>query len=617
MDAGSKLNLVSFGGAEFYIGGELKTLHPKYPIPAFLIASSEAKKITKPFGAYISIKKGLNNKKSTVQALFSDTQTAKKAPIGSLSVLLNASKWPNYNNKKTSVLILSVDKNTKTNYWICAISPSGHIIQQFERLCDNVYDIPSVLAEIELTETPHYFYEQNDVAISTLLEQHKEDYGSDLTVDAIPSALIKTSISDNKALFKQLYRQSQVELKKAGAAFAIASIAIAGAFSYGYLNTQGSVSWLTSSEIDAEITKSKNRLQALSSEFKPSKNWTPINYKETTVEQFVSTLGDLSSPPEITMMLKKIEDIMPIYAMDWTMAKINYVNGDFLVYYTRDKAGKGVYFLLDEVISNIQKNNPEIKIEGFALVNSAQERVYKISSKNSATGNLEGRAILDVLSKEKAHQNSLRRAVQNALNDFSDAEKIRQEFNSVTFLNRWFTEAVNDLKIQSEEKLNAAKLSFDRSEKLYSEINNMERSSIKEEWVLGSVLEFVVLMQTDSLFTWSYPELIRTYPDSATLKEKAEKKKRSNKRTKGKTSEPEIYGPAIETYSVTVSTQSSDEIGKIVSYGVLDMIQLSILIDRPFISVEQIEYDPKTEQWSLVLTFNRKTPEFDKRIALQ
>lgn len=614
MDAGSALKLVSYAHSEFYIGGEWRTVTPKYPLPAFMVASSEAKKSNLQKGAFFSVKKSPTNKQTSVQCVLVDVDVKPSTPFGALSALMHYRKWAELGSNKTAVLILPVTLGDKSNYyWVTAIAPSGHAIRQFERLLNNVYDIPKVLSEIELTESPHYFYTKDDVAISTLLEQHKEDRGGNIDISHVNEALLKTSLTDPRANARQLFRKSSIEFKKAGGIGAALFALGVGAFGYSYFDTRESTAWLLDEAISAEIASAKKELSTISEGFKTSKSWTPISYKETTIEQFVSNMKNDFSATEVALMLREIERIMPLYAADWTMSKISYVDGDFLVYYTRDKLGKGVFFLLDDAIARIQVSNPDVKINGFGLLAAAQERIYKISRLKTGRKDNDKTEILSALSAEKGAQNALRRLLQNATNEYADIEKIRQEAESLTFSERWIARSTKKLYSQALPKMDSAESLRKKVEKARKELAEMPKATVKPEWVLGSVLDFVILMQTDSLFSWSYPEVIKTYPDEKTLKEKAPKKKKSKKGSRDTVDTS--TGPAIETYKVTVSTQTTDEIGKVLSYGVLDMIQLSLLIDRPFITVDYVEYDPKTEQWNLVLFFNRKTSEFDNRIT--
>ena len=84
---------------------------------------------------------------------------------------------------------------------------------------------------------------------------------------------------------------------------------------------------------------------------------------------------------------------------------------------------------------------------------------------------------------------------------------------------------------------------------------------------------------------------------------------------KNKKKSKDEYKPAIESYQVTISTRESEEEGKIKSYGVRDMIQLGLLLDRPFINVDTVEYSKLDEQWVFSIHFNRQTPEYIRRIA--
>jgi hypothetical protein len=157
---------------------------------------------------------------------------------------------------------------------------------------------------------------------------------------------------------------------------------------------------------------------------------------------------------------------------------------------------------------------------------------------------------------------------------------------------------------QVEADIERARASFNNAKRTYK---GTEPLVIEDNLVLGNVMDFVTMLQLDSFFEWSFPELSRTYPSEASLEKK--------NRKKSKRSKVEIYGPAIESYSVEISTRSSEEDGKVKSYGISDMIHLGLLINKPFINVDLVEYDKMSEQWKFLVHFHRKTPEYQQRIA--
>lgn len=617
MDAHGEVRQTTFEDTTFLVGGVWKTTVPKYPLFPSLWAMSEAKSAKMPLGAYHVCSKGQGVSKTSFQCvMMAQDDSHRKMKSGALSIALNAHRWPAQQEGKTSVLILPTsDVLGASQYWLVAISPNGTVISEYEKLYASVYDVTQGLSDIELTESPTYYYLEGDIATATLLEQHKERSLIEFSPTALPGELIKSSLQDSKAEIKQLYKESSIELKKAGTVTLLVSAIIAGYFGYTYIDTRESMSWLSDEAISSDISQQKLTMQKMADEFKKSKSWTPMTYKDTTLEQFVSNLPTGYSPPEIALTIQEIERVMPLFVADWSMTKIAYDNGDFFVRYERDRKGKGVFFLLDKSIIEIQKRQPDLNVEGYALLNNAEVRVYRISKRFPPEKGSEKALVLKRFEEEKNVQNELKRSLQRAIDYYNQTQSLRDEANTLTFKERWITKRSKDLYEEAMSQLETANDEKKKAKDIATKLAALPKASIREDWVLGSVLEFVTLMQTDSLFTWSYPEIDRTFPDSKLLKEREPKKRKSKSKRKSAEKQEETYSAAIETYKVEVSTQTSEEIGKVMSYGVLDMLQLSLLIDRPFINVTTVEYDPNAEQWKLVLLFNRKTPEFDARIT--
>lgn len=619
MDAKTNVTKALYEGVELLIGGRWVTASPKIPFFPGLWASSVAKEQKMNYGAYHSSRPSTQKDKATFQCVLSEQDTAGGKPA-SLLISAGSSHWPEFDQNKTLVFILSVsDINGDNYYWISAISPNGIVISEYERLHKNVYDVLSSFSEIELTEQPHYYYVEDDNSSLAIIEQYRERALIDFTATPVEKRLVLSAFNNKKIVFKKIHSSSSIELKKAGLALSAITLATVLFSAYSYIDIRESSSWLTSDEEYDHISRKKSELQQLSNAFKSSKSWTESSYKDEVIEQFIGSLPTGLSAPEISMTIKEIERTMPLFAVDWSMTKITYVSGDFLIFYQRDKKGKGVFFLLDKVIGEINQRQNSLSIEGHALINNAETRVYKVNKSDSTVRNLEKSEMLKRHQAEKNIQSEMKRLLQKMLEDISSVESHRNDYNSLTFTEKWIEKKGKELYESALVRTEHLKSLEPKLADAKKRLKDTPKAEIKNDWILGSVLDFVTLMQTDSLFTWSYPEVVKTYPDSKTLKERAAKKYKPKKNDKKSQKQQEkstqkLYGPAIETYLVEVSTQESEGDGKVLSYGVLDMLQLALLIDKPFINVDNVEYDPVTEQWKLVLLFNRRTPEFTQRM---
>lgn len=613
MDAKDKFLRISFEGTTFAIGGKWVSDTPKFTLLPSFWGAKEAKKFSLPYGVIAVSRKAKSTEKTVFQCALSNSIEA-GIIHGSIAVSQSVINWPGYDRSKTSVLVLPVNmEDGQSAYWITAVSSNGIVIGEYERIHSSLYDVLNTISEIELTEQPNYFYVENDISSETIFEQHKERSNLDLHVSTVSERLLKTALENKKSAAKQLYKKSNLELKKAGVAIA-ASFIIASAYGvYSYIDTAESSAWLSDQANADWLASKKSKLQKEIEGFKSSKNWTALNYKDTVIEQFVENLPTGMTAPEIAISIKHIERILPLYAADWTMTKISYINGDFFAFYQRDKMGKGVFFHLDKVISLLNTQQKEISIEGHSLLNNAEVRLYKISQNSVISRGQEKSEMLNRFHNEKKLQMDLTKIVQKMNNDIVASESYIADFAMLTFKEKWIEKKGKRLFIDAKEKYDAVVDFEGRFIEAKRRLVEAKKPEIKDEWILGSVLDFVTLMQTDSLFTWTYPAMTRTFPDAKTIKERTPKKKK-NKNKKTNVNDSNDFLHAIETYTVEVSTQESEGDGKVKSYGVLDMLQLALLIDKPYITVDVVEYDPMTEQWKLALMFNRKTPEFNKRM---
>lgn len=604
MDADKQIQLAKFGDINIVTKTQLVSCKITLPLLSLVSASKEAKKESLHYGAFHVSRESKGSAKTLQCALL---PKATDAYIGSLTLSSAISTWPGFTQGKTHVAILSVSLSDGVDgFYIVAISPNGLVISDYEQIYLSVYDAANALSFIELTETVSYFCVDGDASSLAVYEKHVEKTNSDATLNKVPLSLIKKAFQNKKYIAKRLFKPSSIETKKAGIVAAALALATSAYFLNSYLSIKESLAFFSDESNYSEIVLRKNSLRNIIDEGRSSRQWTLRSYQETVIEQFIESLPTGHNAEDIAETIRMVEVNMPLYAEDWSMTSILYIQGEFIVNYERDKRGKGVYFALDQVMSRINQSQDEIKIDGHSLINQAETRSYSVKRSQINRSGEERSTLLNNFNTEKKIRADIRRASQRLLDDINAIEALVEDYSAMMFRDKWIDKKSKVLLTEAQQRIESFRAIEPKLKELQKQLSTTEKARIKEEWVLGAVLDFVTLMQTDSLFKWTYPVLARTYPDEKTLREKNPRNTRNNK---GK---QETYSPAIEKYRVEISTSTNEAEGKIRSYGVLDMLELATLIDKPFVTVEKVEYNPITEQWKMNILFNRRTPEYHK-----
>ena len=193
-------------------------------------------------------------------------------------------------------------------------------------------------------------------------------------------------------------------------------------------------------------------------------------------------------------------------------------------------------------------------------------------------------------------------------------------FDEMPFFDRYVLNSGADLMDNAKVVASEIEKEMEKLDELLKLDYNNISERVTPSWVSAKKVDFITLMQTDSLFTWTLPVVEFTFPskediESKNYKPKAKKSRGSRgKSIKAKKVSANIpsYGAAINAYSVKISTNSSDEEGSVKSYGILDLQHLMEKLNVPSVQVESVNYSKSDEQWTVVIRFYEKTSEFDK-----
>lgn len=620
--------LITINGVNFLAGMNWNSEQQHHS----LIFGYRLKKIAQESGLFFgtSVDKGRidGQKKSSFQYALCDDLSkissnellgSAKEPVfsGAQFISEHITNWVGKYPGKTIVFIKSIDLDDETftdrNYWICATSQSGHIIGEFDMIVKDRFNLISQIENITITEDAVFAILDSEADIKSDIYAYSDKTGikrEEVIIDLIEQPIFQRIAKNYDKPIKRLYKDSTIKVEKVGLGILILGAVTTIFFAFSYATQAGSMLQLSREYSIIEATKLSNRYNETLKNLKGSSQWTPEEFRKATLEEFIDDMKhNLYSPLNASLIIREINRSLPLYSVEWEMSTIEYQNGRFLVTYERIQNSKGVYFLLDEKIDNIQKNNDGLFIAPFALENEANTRIYIIKPDFSLAAQFESEAMLSNLREESKLNSLYQRAVKKAKDSYDDQIVIHNKYAKLSFSDKWFKMKANTLSRNLDDVLGEIK-KFDKNKKeIELEIRKLRPLKLDDKLIGGDVMDFVTMAQLDSMFSWSKPIIKHTYPNLKTLEERNKSKNKKNVPNK------DLYSAAIEAYEVVISNTQSNRMGKIKTYGVNDMITLGTIIDRPYIHTRNIIYNKMTDQWTVTIQFNKKTIEYERRVA--
>jgi hypothetical protein len=627
-------SLIAIGGVNFLLGMTWNTEQQRHPILFKIKLKSIAQKSGMHYGVSTSLGSNAIEKMESFQFSLChepDIDDDKDNISGAQFIAENVHKWTKKEVGKTSVFIKRLDDLSngfgEENYWVTVTSDKGQIIGEFDTIIKDRFSLISLLEDIAITEDIVFSILDTDAELRKEINTYAQRMAipdDELVIYTIEQPVFDNAARKHSNKISVIYKPSKIKIKKIGVVAAFITVSTTLFMAFSYITQIESILSLGDSQLSEKMQIKESQYSKLMREFKPSSQWTPEVYRKTTLESFIGDMKyNLYSPLNTSLILREINRTFPKYASEWEMSKITYVDNKFLVFYERIQESKGVYFLLDSEIEMHQKYSKGLDVKPYTLKDEGNTRVYLVLPKMPLNAQFESEVMLEQLRKESKIESFYKRAVKDVKDSSSRINDIIRRYYNLTFQDKWINMSVNELG----ETLAVEMKNFERKEiktqRLEKDMNELEPLFLDETLILGNVMDFVTMMQLDSLFKWSYPKMVKTYPNASILEEK---NKASNKKRKNKSSRRDpkkekrmlfndMYGPAIESYIVQISTQESEEEGKLKSYGMSDMIQLGVLLNKPFIHVFAVEYDKKSDQWVFIIHFNRKTEEYNQRIV--
>lgn len=631
----NQLKTINVGEHSLLIGSQWQTESKLKGVLFSLALRSRAQSAGMHYAASFSA----DPKGALQYALISPTGGEKQLYSADMIVAKNAAQWAPKDDNSLTVFVKSIpveNNDFSSAYWICAVNLDGTLLSGGKHIAENDAELVEMLNLLSLTYDQFTFLSvDRDYPLQSFFAENEHRLSISgtaphhhITEDEFEMA-VKKGLDD--AAFRQVYKPSRLKPKKIGLSIGITAAIILGLTGRSYLAQSDSIEYFEKSGSYQAVSSDKSSYEKKMNEIKLSaKKWDDRTFRKVTLDQFVADLqSNQFSPMDVTAVLYEINRSMPMFAAEWQLTEIVYDHNRFFCRYERIEGGKGVYFLLDQFISQI--NNPHFKITPNSLTAQGEARTFEITP-NITLPRAELLSTMgNSLRDESKSDTQLSRQLKKGADAASSILSIHDQYNTMDFKQRWvFNEGVGLLEqaMTAESSLSNAKKAI---QNVQVERKKLTPLVLDNNLIIGNVMDFISMMQIDSFFEWSYPALIRTYPDESALSERnkeaikadraSDKKKKKDKKDNGFEDETQnkkkkslpIYGAAIESYKVEIKTLPSAEEEKTKSYGIADMLQLGLLIDKPFVNVDRVEYDKRTEQWSFHIHFHRKTPEYAKR----
>lgn len=597
--------VIKIGEAQFYVGLHWFFTQSKH----YLLDSVSLREVASKEGLHFYGQnkfEGMDGKKSYQYALAPQPKGDDGETIYcGASLLSNFAREVNaLPASKTSVFLYTTSgvNSSRIPVWLCAINDTGAIIDGKDVTCPNASKALDVLEELSLIEQLNFIIVDGDEnaqnIATTFLSQHSENPKDDVTSINVDSLI--GYIEESGSGLKRAYRPLPFKVEKAAVTSVVGGLAIAAYFGITHLSLSGHQKEIE--QTSPLISEKMNQYHEMMNEYRPSRYYDDHSFRADTLEQFSKSLqSTLYDPLTISLILREINSNLPMNSAQWELTKISYVNNRFLAFYNRRPNGKGVFFMLDENIQIVNEMTEGIDIRPFSLNDQGNTRVYNIIPQASVARQELINETKDSIALEGRLRTNVGRAIQSAAQHLREMTDYITEYEQIGFLDKWVFRKTSGIANGIRESLHEFDDIEYRLQGIVEEKEAHPPFRLNENFILGNVMDFVTMLQLDSLFQWSYPQLKRTFPSEASLSEK------------NRSGSDNMYSAAIESYRVEISTQSTEDEGQLRSYGITDMIQLGFLLDKPFVNVEVVEYDRDSEQWRWVINFNRKTSEYNKR----
>ena len=591
------------------------------------VVNTSTKKATFQYGQYTLL--GLEEGQTLCPSL--DLLTAKYARDwvrGFFEKKLEKDAWQESDLDSTKLLITTADNTSSSfapaEFIVSLVSPHGQISEidagRESRAFDSM-DLSELLeTEFQLDDNISIIVIDDDGEAHTLAKTVIDNLGfdADKKLVVITRPTFEKAAQDKDLLPKRIYKPSKIKVRKIGIVAAAVSLAVVGWLGVSYLNQGDAQSYFENGPKWSKLQQQRKDYDDLNEDLSSgSKYWDDRTYRKDVLGTFVNSLSDnLYTSEEIAYILRYINMALPLYSSEWELISLEYRNNNFIATYDRIDKGKGVFFMLDEDILEIDNKDNGIRIEPLSLSEDAETRQYSVIPAITLKRQAEVSQMKKIMRGENAATEILADAAKDASRKAGQMLSYKRAFEGMSFFDKWFLMKGEDTYEQAQRtEYGSLKRALEEVEDATKLFEAQEKLQLKDELIIGNKYDFVTMMQLDSFFEWTFPLATASFPDADAIEEKNKKSKNKKKKDKKK-AETLNYGPSIISYSVTISTQESEnEEGKVKSYGISDMIRLGQMLNKPFVHVDYVNYDKINEQWEMEVHFFTKTQDYEDKIA--
>ncbi|APD91938.1 hypothetical protein BM525_18830 (plasmid) [Alteromonas mediterranea] len=544
----------------------------------------------------------------------------------------NDDEWDESDLDTTKLLITTIDNTSSgfspAEFVVSLVSPSGQVsdidASRGSRVFDSI-DLSELLeTEFQLDDNISIIVIDDDGEAATLAKSIVENLHFDVKrkLAIIPRPAFEKAALNPELKPKRLYKPSKIKVKKLGVIAAAVALATCGWLGFSYLSQSSADDFFSDPSYWSNIQKQMKAFDDKSDELgSSSKYWDDRTYRNDVLSSFVDSLADnLYTSEEVAYILRYINMTLPVYTSEWELSTLEYENNNFIATYNRIDKGKGVYFMLDEDIFEIDEKDNGIRIEPFFLGDMADVRKYSIIPKISLERQASISKMRSVMRAENAVTDAYADAAYKASKKSLQLINYKHAYANMGFFDKWFLLKGSDTYSEALQVKNGMlKNAIDDVQLAEKAYNEQEKLTLQDRLIIGNKYDFVTMMQLDSFFEWTFPIATSSFPGADAIEEKNKKSKKKKKRKKSAKADTKVstpYGPSIISYSVTISTQDSEnEEGKVKSYGISDMIRLGQMLDKPFVHVDYVNYDRVNEQWEMQIHFFTKTQDYEANVA--
>lgn len=530
----------------------------------------------------------------------------------------------------TTVFIYTLKSNSDdilsdNEYWFVAVSDSGYIYSGDDKIIVGDEDLLSAINQyVSISHGVSIYFTSEDAVTANIINTTFRANGDEEDIDADESKVVvrEIMISDfnemmlkTDAKLKVVYRESPIKIRKIGSIMGAISIVASGAAAWGFYSQMPAQNYFNDPKIESKIGDIKKSADEYLNEYKVSKHWNQTSFANDTVSSFNDFyMQNKLTSSDVGKIMFYIERTMPLFAVEWKLEKITMNEGQFYITYERIPQSKGTFVLLDGFIRELNKQVSVYDIAPIQQQADPDVRTYRVIPR--VTVGLTGEAEILASQRRQLKAFNVQKEKQLKVIDKLSSSWINAnyQFDNLTAWQRYGLNHGDEIMVNAmaaQEKLNKEDVKL---QDLLGLEYNKKSERITPSWVAAKADDFIILMQTDSLFNWNMPEIARTFPSEKEIDEKnyKSKQKRGKKAKKSALKNVTTFGAAINVYSVNISTNSSEKEGAVKSYGILDLQHLMGILNVPSIQIESIDYSKSNEQWDVTIRFYEKTPEFDK-----